>query len=156
MRKASREIEEHFVKPFNEELDEEKGENIDIFHGCHPAEKRAAAEGRFETRGGDDAAREQEPAYTPPQDPMPYTPPIPLEYYQPRDDDVHPFQGDNLEDYTRYVLDQAGKRFERSYAEREANQRVETTETRAREVDSGRDGLPRYDDIIDGHVAPLI
>src|SRR5262249_43252680 len=96
---------------------------------------------------------QQEQVYTPQQNYVPYTPPMPQ--YQPRED-MQPFRGDTLEEYTNYVLDQAGRRFEHSYSERQANQRVEIREARARVAHNGKDGLPLYDDVVDGHVAPLI
>jgi len=151
------EIEEHFVKPFNEELAEEKGENVDIFYGCHPAEKRlasyVAAQGRVENKADDDTAPEREPVYTPPQ--AAYVPPTPLNYYT-RDEDLPAFEGNDLEDYTRYVLDQAATRFERAYSEQRAQEKIQMTEAGARAAHNGKDGLPTYDEVFDGYTVPLI
>jgi len=62
----------------------------------------------------------------------------------------------DLQSYTRYILNEAEKGFEAKLTERQLDGRVESTEKTARDAHNGEDGLPAYDELVDEYVAPLI
>jgi len=62
----------------------------------------------------------------------------------------------NLQDYTRYVLQEAEKAFEHKMTEKQMDNRVEESEVQARKQHDGEDGLPAYDDLVDEYVVPMI
>lgn len=62
----------------------------------------------------------------------------------------------DLGSYTRYILEEASKQFERKMSDQQLDSRVEYTETRARDLHNGEDGLPAYDELVDEFVVPMI
>lgn len=62
----------------------------------------------------------------------------------------------DLGSYTRYILDEASKQFKKEMTDQQLDSRVEFTETRAREIHNGDDGLPGYDELVDEYVVPMI
>lgn len=62
----------------------------------------------------------------------------------------------DLGSYTRYILDEASKQFKKEMSEQQLDSRVEFTESRARDVHNGDDGLPGYDELVDEYVVPMI
>lgn len=62
----------------------------------------------------------------------------------------------DLGSYTRYILDEASRQFKKEMTEQQLDSRVEFTETRAREIHNGDDGLPSYDELVDEYVVPMI
>jgi hypothetical protein len=93
---------------------------------------------------------------SPPTWEIPYEPPV-----QPAPDpyaDVRPLI-DGVQDigeYTRRVIEEAGNRFEKNWSERQLRDRVETSEVRAKEVFNGEDGLPSYSELVDHYVVPIL
>jgi hypothetical protein len=127
-------IREHFTKPMEAELDRFKDDTPDWRRGTEPKY----------------VPPEPEESYTPQEEVPPvYTPP-------PQGYEPSAFYGDNLEDYTHYVLSEAKKSFEHSYNERRLDERVESTEIAARQAHTGDDHLPDYDSVVDSHVVPMI
>ena len=62
----------------------------------------------------------------------------------------------DLGQYTRFVLDEAAKQFEHKMTQKQLDDRVETSESHAREVHNGEDGLPPYDELLDEFVVPMV
>jgi hypothetical protein len=113
------------AEQFSDFVDEQTGKKVDAFDGV---DKQPAQ---------NDAPRPEQQ--------------LPPAVYVPQDD-LLPFEGETIEEYTDYLLQQSDRRYEL----RQMNDRVESTERAARRAHDGRDGLPSYDDICDGHVVPWI
>jgi hypothetical protein len=90
-----------------------------------------------------------------PQWEIPYEPPVEQNYN--RQDDMAGFDGfETLEQYKDYILQRANENFEQKYQERRFTERIEASETRARENHDGSDGLPAYDELVNGYAAPAM
>jgi hypothetical protein len=116
------------AEQFSDFVDEQTGKKVDAFDGVDKHQQQPA----------------QNDAPLPEQQ-------LPPAVYVPQDD-LPPFEGETVEEYTDYLLQQSDRRYEL----RQMNDRVESTERAARRAHDGRDGLPTYDDICDGYVAPWI
>ena len=69
---------------------------------------------------------------------------------------IPPWATKDLGTYTRFIVDTAKKEFESLATDRQLDQRVESSESRAREIHNGEDGLPSYDELVDEYVVPII
>jgi hypothetical protein len=111
-----------------------------------------------------DNATETDPfgEYAPPQEEShapqePYTPP-PQPPVQPNSYDDYPWLDsvEDIHDYTRKLTAEIGKETAQMLADRRLYERVESAEERARQVHDGRDGLPGYDEVVDGFAVPIM
>jgi hypothetical protein len=98
--------------------------------------------------------QEESPPPTP-QWEIPYEPPV-----QPAGDpydDTPPWVDvvEDIQSYTRNLLEEAGSRFRRELAEERLYSRVESAAARAKEIHNGKDGLPPFSDLVD-YAIPLL
>jgi hypothetical protein len=83
--------------------------------------------------------------------------PVQQDRYQQDGNDVPAWIYDvqDLDSYSKRVVEEAVNRWDQRWTERKLNERVESAVAHAREVHNGSDGLPEYSELV-GYAMPLI
>jgi hypothetical protein len=63
---------------------------------------------------------------------------------------------ENLGQFKDYILSEARRQITEEWTEKDLDARVESTESKARQLHNGEDGFPEYDEVVDTYVVPLI
>jgi hypothetical protein len=151
------------IDSFSDEIDSFTGKSSNPLADAEPLSDGT------EGGGTDTATVRRDTGYEPPpQAEVPYTPPrqaeippyVPPPYvpptYTPPPPDRSLDEIETLHDFREHILSEVNRQAEYRAREYALDQRVESSETYARQAHNGSDGLDSYDSLVDSYLVPLI